>query len=98
MEIKLILNERNINIENRNIWRKICSIAEVHLAQGVMFDSILFDESEMTIFLTTFFKVDVEEENMVFLISEPQLINYTRNYVKFLWVGGEKFSLKNFPA
>ncbi len=97
VDISVILNEANLRIKNKNIWRKLTSIAKVQVVKkNVMFDSILFDDAEMTIFLTTFFKLDVKDENMVFLITEPRLIHHTKAYFKMMWSIGSKFALKNY--
>jgi HTH-type transcriptional regulator, sugar sensing transcriptional regulator len=94
VDIYLIIDEKNLNIKNKNIWRKLMSIAKIQTAKNVMFDGMMFDNTEMIIFLNTFFNVTVKEENMVFLISEQRLLNYTKNYFKMLWSLGTKFSLR----
>jgi HTH-type transcriptional regulator, sugar sensing transcriptional regulator len=94
VDINILVNEHNLTIKNKNIWRKIASIAKIQTVKNVLFDSFLFDNNEMVIFLTTFFKISIRDENMVFLITESRLINYTKTYFKMLWSIGEKFSLK----
>ncbi len=95
VDIKIVINGHKLEVEEKNTWRKISSIAEVQVVnKHIMFDSMLFDKKEMIIFLTSFFKIRVKEENMVFLITEKQLINYAKGYFKMVWSAGEKFSLK----
>jgi sugar-specific transcriptional regulator TrmB len=94
VEITIIMSESNLQIKNKNLWRKLISIAKIQTVKYVLFDSFLFDEKEMFIFLTTFFNIDIKEENMVFMISEPRLVNYTRTYFRMLWSTGKKFTLK----
>jgi sugar-specific transcriptional regulator TrmB len=94
VEINIIIGETNLQIKNKNIWRKLISIAKIQTVKHVLFDAFLFDDREMFIFLTTFFNIDIKEENMIFMISEPRLINYTRTYFRMLWTMGKKFTLK----
>lgn len=94
IEITVIMSEATMQIKNKNIWRKLLSIAKVQTVKYVLFDAFLFDDREMFIFLTTFFNIDIKEENLIFMISEPKLINYTRTYFRMLWSSGKKFQLK----
>ena len=96
VEINVILNESRIKMKNKNVWRKLASVAKVQTVKNLLFDSILFDNSEMIIFLTSFFKIAIKDENMVFLIQDDRLINYTKTYFKMLWSIGSKFSMKNY--
>jgi HTH-type transcriptional regulator, sugar sensing transcriptional regulator len=99
VSLNIVVNEANLRIENRNIWRKLSSIAKVQVVQkNLIFDAILFDDKELIIFLTTFLKLDVKDENMVFLITEARLISYTIAYFKMVWSIGTKFSLKTYMA
>ena len=94
VDLYIVVDEQHLNIKNKNIWRKLMSITKIRTVKNVMFDGILFDNSEMVIFLNTFFNLSVKEENMVFLITEQRLLNYTKNYFKMLWSSGAKFSLR----
>lgn len=96
VDLFIIVDEKNLNIKNRNIWRKLISIAKIQTVKNVLFDGILFDNQDMIIFLTTFFNNVVREENIVFSVSEQRLITYVKNYFKMLWSLGTKFSLKTF--
>jgi HTH-type transcriptional regulator, sugar sensing transcriptional regulator len=98
VEISIVMSESILNsTQNKNIWRKVSSIAKIQTVRNVLFDSFLFDTQDMIIFLTTFFKIAIKDENMVFLIQEERLINYTKTYFKMLWSMGNKFSMKNLP-
>ena len=96
VDINILVNESNLNVKNKNIWRKIASISKIQTVKNVLFDAFLFDNNEMLIFLTTFFRISIKDENMVFFIQESRLINYTKTYFKMLWSMGEKFMLKNY--
>ncbi|MHA1511244.1 MAG: hypothetical protein ACTSRX_05930 [Promethearchaeota archaeon] len=96
VDILIIVDKNYLKIKNKNIWRKLTSVAKIQVIDNVLFDGFLFDYDEMVMFLTTFFKISIKEEDMIFLISESRLINYTKTYFKMLWSMGEKFLLKNF--
>lgn len=96
VDINILVDERHLKVENKNIWRKISSIAKLQVVKSVLFDAMLFDNQDMVIFLTTFFKIAIQDENMVFLIQESRLINYSKTYFKMIWSMGEKFLLKNY--
>jgi sugar-specific transcriptional regulator TrmB len=95
-KINLVIDKRYLNIGNKNIWRKLSSIASIQLVERVQFDTIFFDDKEMLLFLTSFFKLVIEDENMLFLIQEKRLINHAKDYIKKLTQNGEKFSLKDY--
>jgi sugar-specific transcriptional regulator TrmB len=95
IDIYVLIDEQNLIIKNKNIWRKLMSIAKIQTVKNVLFDGILFDNTEMIIFLNTFFNVSPKEENMVFLITEQRLITYTKNYFKMLLSSSTKFSLRS---
>src|SRR6056297_1051869 len=45
VDIKIVINGHNLKIEEKNLWRKITSIAEVQVVdKHIMFDSMLFDK------------------------------------------------------
>ena len=69
------------------------TIAKIQSTSRVMFDGIIIDEADLMVFLSSFFKINVREENMVFWITEVNLVRYTMTYFKTLWSLGEKFSL-----
>ena len=94
--INILVNERELKIRNKNIWRKLTTIGRVQVVKNVLFDAFLFDNQEMLIFLTSFFRISIKDENMVFLIQENRLITYTITYFKMLWSMSEKFSIKNY--
>ncbi|MHA1796302.1 MAG: hypothetical protein ACTSUK_09320, partial [Promethearchaeota archaeon] len=96
VEINVLVDETHLKIQNKNTWRKLASIAHIQLVKHVLFDAFLFDQSEMIIFLTSFMKIDIKDENMVFLIQENRLINYSKTYFKMLWSMGRKFSMREF--
>ncbi|MHA1720735.1 MAG: TrmB family transcriptional regulator [Promethearchaeota archaeon] len=96
VEINIIIDVNYLKIKNKNIWRKLTSVAKVQVINNVLFDGFLFDYDEMVMFLTTFFKLSIKDEDMIFLIQESRLINYTKTYFKMLWSMSEKFVLKNF--
>lgn len=97
VDIYILVNERNLQIKNRNIWRKLLSIAKIQTVKSVLFDAMLFDNQDLIIFLTTFFNQQMlKEENMAFLMNEQRLVNYTKNYFKMLASIGQKFALKDY--
>ncbi len=96
VEIEVIIGETHFSIKNKNIWRKLVSIARVQLVKHVLFDAMLFDNAELVIFLTSFLKIAIKDENMVFLIQESRLVNYSTTYFKMLWSTSQKFSLKDY--
>ncbi len=96
-DINILIDETNVVVANKNLWRKLLSIAKVQTVKNVLFDAILFDSQEMVIFLSSFFRVNFKDENMVFLIQENRLISYARTYFKMLWNIGQKFQLKDYP-
>ncbi|QEE15429.1 TrmB family transcriptional regulator [Promethearchaeum syntrophicum] len=96
VDINIIVDQNYLKIKNKNIWRKLTSVAKIQVINNVLFDGFLFDYDEMVMFLTTFFKLSIKEEDMVFLIQESRLINYTKTYFKMIWSMGEKFLLKNY--
>ncbi len=53
VDIYILVNERNLQIKNRNIWRKLLSIAKIQTVKSVLFDAMLFDNQDLVIFLTT---------------------------------------------
>lgn len=96
VDMTVILDESHLNISNKNVWRKMSSIAKVQTVKNVLFDAILFDNTEMIIFLTSFLKIAIQDENMVFLIQESRLINYSKTYFKMILSMSQKFSLKDY--
>jgi sugar-specific transcriptional regulator TrmB len=96
VDINILLDEDHLKINNRNVWRKISSIAKVHTVKNVLFDAFMFDYKDLVIFLTSFFKIAIKDENMVFLIQENRLISYAKTYFTMMWSMSEKFHLKNY--
>ncbi len=96
VEINILINENNFQIINKNIWRKISSIARIQIVKNVLFDAFFFDETDLIIFLTSFFKISIRDENMVFLIQEDRLITYTKTYFNMLWSMGNNLILKDY--
>lgn len=83
--------------KERKIWRKLLTIAKIKTVSKVIFDGIVVDgtdNGDLLIFLSSFFSIRVKEENLVFLVNEKRLLNYTTTYFKYLWNLGKKFSLK----
>jgi HTH-type transcriptional regulator, sugar sensing transcriptional regulator len=96
VDINILINENGLKIRNKNIWRKLATIGRLQVVKNILFDAFLFDNQEMVIFLTSFFRISIKDENMVFLIQENRLIAYTITYFKMLWSMSEKFSLKDY--
>ena len=94
VEIQVVLPKSfEPNEESKKIWRKMLTIAKIQSSSRVMFDGIIIDEVDLMVFLSSFFKINVREENMVFWITEANLVRYSLTYFKTLWSLGEKFSL-----
>ncbi|MBN2155801.1 MAG: TrmB family transcriptional regulator [Candidatus Lokiarchaeota archaeon] len=83
----------NPSTDTKKIWRKMLTISKIQTNSRVMFDGIIVDDSDLLVFLSSFFKLNVREENMVFWITEVNLVRYAMTYFKTLWSLGEKFSL-----
>ena len=81
VKLEVILTS-DIEIGEKKVWRKLVSIAEVYQTEGhSLFDGIIIDEKQAVLFLTSFFDIQVEDENMAFWISEansPVFCNYFR--------------------
>ncbi|MHA1820309.1 MAG: TrmB family transcriptional regulator [Promethearchaeota archaeon] len=92
VEIQLILPDSFIP-KDKIIWRKMLTIAKIKKVPKIIFDGILIDDEDLLIFLSSFFKINIKEENMVFWISDNRLIHYTSTYFRYLWNMGEKFQL-----
>jgi len=94
VEIQVVIPKSfSPSAENKKIWRKMLTIAKIQYTTRVMFDGIIIDENDLMVFLSSFFKINVREENMVFWITEVNLVRYAMTYFKTLWSLGEKFSL-----
>ncbi len=96
IQIKIIIGRENFTIQNKNLWRKLSSIATIVTHENIEFDAIIFDEQEMLVFLTSFFKIVLRSENMLFLVQESSLINRTKDYIKDKWQSAKKFSIKDY--
>lgn len=94
--INLLLSRKHLKIENKNIWRKLSTIANISICDYLAFDTIIFDSTEMLVFLTSFFKLVLQNENMIFLVQEKRLIRHSQDYFKNNWHSAEKFHLKDF--
>jgi HTH-type transcriptional regulator, sugar sensing transcriptional regulator len=96
VKINILLSKKHFKVENKNIWRKLSSISTIQICDRMDFDNIIFDDQEMLVFLTSFFKLVLHTENMIFLVQEKSLIKRTKDYFKTKWHEGEKFSLKEY--
>ena len=93
VKIEVILTS-DITIEEKKIWRKLVSIAEVHQIDGhSLFDGMIIDEKQAILFLTSFFDIQVQEENMAFWISENKLMRYFNNYFRLVKAKATSFTL-----
>ncbi len=93
VKIEIILTN-DITIEEKKVWRKLFSIAEIHQTDGhSLFDGIIIDEKQAILFLTSFFDIQVQEENMAFWISENKLIRYFNNYFRLVKARAKPFTL-----
>lgn len=93
IDLEMVIPE-DFNPKDKKIWRKMLSIAKIKTASNIIFDGILVDDEDMLMFLSSFFNIRVQEENLVFWISENRLITYATTYFRYLWNLGKKFSLK----
>ncbi|MHA1585258.1 MAG: TrmB family transcriptional regulator [Promethearchaeota archaeon] len=96
VDIRVLLNKNNIKIQNKTIWRKMGSIAKIKMFENIDFDALSIDESEMILFLSSFYNLGVTDENLVFLVQEPKLMYHNKKYMQDIWSNGEDFALKNF--
>ncbi|MHA1339995.1 MAG: TrmB family transcriptional regulator [Promethearchaeota archaeon] len=93
IDVEFIIPE-NYEPKDKKIWRKLLTISTIKTVSKIMFDGFIVDEDNMLIFLSSFFKIKIREENMVFWISEKRLLSYATTYFRYLWNLGKKFSLK----
>jgi sugar-specific transcriptional regulator TrmB len=94
VEIEMVIPKSfSPSSESKKIWRKMLTIAKIQWTSRVMFDGIIIDDTDLMVFLSSFFKINVREENMIFWITEANLVRYAITYFKTLWSLGEKFSL-----